>query len=702
MSKARLLSKFVVTSANIENATIQTADIADNAITDTKLSTNLAANISGIVPKITLVSYPNADLAASTAGGDTIFITGSGFQNGITVFINTTQAPSVSFTNSTSISFTTPALSAGDYTLYLINPDGSTGIAVPGLSVSGTPAWVTSAGALAATTERAYSNVTLNAESDSNVTYSIASGNLPPGLILNSNTGLISGTVLSNVANLASNTTYNFTIDAQDQELQNTIRSFSITYIPTFPTWFSPNTGSLTAATVGVTYTANLNAISNSGIVYSIPSGNLTSNISISSATLTGTPTNADANTYYFTIRATDAEGHATDREFSLTVNVGSDTYFNYTTLLLTGDGTNGAQNNSFQDSSANNFTITRNGNTTQGTFSPFSQDDGKWGAYFDGSGDSLTFAQSSDFNLTGDFCVQAWAIITVDPSGISNYYPRLCAIGDYNSANNFHIELNDAAGTGARGLYPCIRINTSITDIPNDQCSSTPLALNTWTHICLVRSGTNVSLYLNGTRTANFTNSGTTSFAGPLYVGAMTGGNSWTGYISNFSIVNGSAIFDPSQTTITVPTSPLATNTTNQKLLTCYSNRFIDSNTATTAKAATVNGNTSIQPFSPFAPSAAYSAATNGGSGYFDGSGDNLTASGANTANAMGTGNWTAEAWIYLTSGGGTPFVFDTLPTSSASATGLRMRLNSSNRLQLWQYGSAVLTSSTAVTVNA
>ena len=221
MSKARLLSKFVVTSANIENATIQTADIADNAITDTKLSTNLAANISGVIPKITLVSYPNADLAASTAGGDTIFITGSGFQNGITVFINTTQAPSVSFTNSTSISFTTPALSAGDYTLYLINPDGSTGIAVPGLSVSGTPAWVTSAGALAATTERAYSNVTLNAESDSNVTYSIASGNLPPGLILNSNTGLISGTVLSNVANLASNTTYNFTIDAQDQELQN-------------------------------------------------------------------------------------------------------------------------------------------------------------------------------------------------------------------------------------------------------------------------------------------------------------------------------------------------------------------------------------------------------------------------------------------------------------------------------------------------
>jgi len=49
------------------------------------------------------------------------------------------------------------------------------------------------------------------------------------------------------------------------------------------------------------------------------------------------------------------------------------DQYFEQTTLLLPGNGTNGAQNNTFIDASTNNFTITRNGNTTQGTFSPFS-----------------------------------------------------------------------------------------------------------------------------------------------------------------------------------------------------------------------------------------------------------------------------------------------------------------------------------------
>ena len=46
------------------------------------------------------------------------------------------------------------------------------------------------------------------------------------------------------------------------------------------------------------------------------------------------------------------------------------DAYYNLTTLLLNTSSTNGAQNNTFLDSSTNNFTITRNGNTTQGSLS--------------------------------------------------------------------------------------------------------------------------------------------------------------------------------------------------------------------------------------------------------------------------------------------------------------------------------------------
>ena len=64
------------------------------------------------------------------------------------------------------------------------------------------------------------------------------------------------------------------------------------------------------------------------------------------------------------------------------------DQYFDYVTALLNTSGTNGAQNNTFIDSSTNNFTITRNGNTTQGSFSPFGEN---WANYFDGTGECLS-----------------------------------------------------------------------------------------------------------------------------------------------------------------------------------------------------------------------------------------------------------------------------------------------------------------------
>jgi hypothetical protein len=86
-----------------------------------------------------------------------------------------------------------------------------------------------------------------------------------------------------------------------------------------------------------------------------------------------------------------------------------TDPFFNQTTLLLHGDGTNGAQNNTFLDSSTNNFTITRNGNTTQGTFSPFSLPNGEFSNFFDGSGDYLSFANGA-FNLgNNDFVIESF-----------------------------------------------------------------------------------------------------------------------------------------------------------------------------------------------------------------------------------------------------------------------------------------------------
>ena len=71
-----------------------------------------------------------------------------------------------------------------------------------------------------------------------------------------------------------------------------------------------------------------------------------------------------------------------------------NDPYFQYVTSLLHGDGTNGGQNNTFLDSSSNAFSITRNGNTTQGSFSPYGSN---WSTYYGGS-DYFTLPQNSAF----------------------------------------------------------------------------------------------------------------------------------------------------------------------------------------------------------------------------------------------------------------------------------------------------------------
>jgi hypothetical protein len=80
---------------------------------------------------------------------------------------------------------------------------------------------------------------------------------------------------------------------------------------------------------------------------------------------------------------------------------------------------------------------------------------------------------------------------------------------------------------------------------------------------------------------------------------------------------------------------------------LTCQSNRFVDN--SSNAFALTLSGSPSVQAFSPFNPTASWSAATNGGSGYFDGNGDYLTLP-AGTAFAPGTGDFTVDGWFYTT----------------------------------------------------
>lgn len=306
------------------------------------------------------------------------------------------------------------------------------------------------------------------------------------------------------------------------------------------------------------------------------------------------------------------------------------DPFFEYVTMLLHGDGTNGAQNNTFRDSSTNNFSITRNGDTTQGTFSPFSRADGNWSNYFASS--AIYAASNAAFAVgTGDFTLEAWV------------YPNNWT-GDGTNSFVYSTPASNGLMFGRNGANFVIRAY-AIGDIL--QYGTLP-TLNTWTHIVAVRSGTTISMYYNGTRVATTTSSQNFAQAA-AYVGrdGPSGSAVYNGYVSNLRLVKGTAVYDPTQTTLTVPTTPL-TAVANTSLLVCQNNRFKDNSTNNFS--LSIEGSPSVQVFNPFNPATAYSTTANGGSGYFDGSGDSLSIAN-NAAFNLDSGDATIEAWVYYTS---------------------------------------------------
>jgi hypothetical protein len=306
-------------------------------------------------------------------------------------------------------------------------------------------------------------------------------------------------------------------------------------------------------------------------------------------------------------------------------VAIASDPYFKYVTMLLHGDGTNGAQNNTFLDSSTNNFTITRNGNTTQGSFSPYGSN---WSNYFNGSGDYLTAPNNAAFAFgTGDFTIEAWIYCT-NFSGVENFI-----FDSRSSASTSGMGFNIEPTTGK------LRYSGNA----NNVLTSTSITANTWTHVAWVRSGSTLTGYINGVSGGSVSNSDNlTQNVGAVGIVGFSASGYFKGYISNLRVVKGTAVYT---STFTPSTTPL-TAISGTSLLTCQSNRFIDNSTNNFA--ITVNGTPSVQRFSPFSPSSAYSTSVIGGSGYFDGSGDYLSISGGVTN--VGTGDFTLEFWAYYT----------------------------------------------------
>jgi hypothetical protein len=314
----------------------------------------------------------------------------------------------------------------------------------------------------------------------------------------------------------------------------------------------------------------------------------------------------------------------------SKTSRAGSnDPFFDNVTLLLNTSGTNGAQNNTFIDSSTNNFTITRNGNATQGSINPFGEG---WSNFFATSA-LVRFPYTSSLTSwwTQNFTMEMW--IFNNTNALSSLgLPLQFAHGIYNGTPTYW-----AFGTNNLGQLDFYYFNGNSVRVT----STTAATLGTWNHIAMVytHSSGNISLYLNGVSVASGTKSGTPQNdpTNTVNIGAVQS-TYYNGYISNLRVLNGTALYT---STFTPSTTPL-TAITNTQLLTCQSSRFVD-NSANNAT-PTIIGAPSVQRLSPFAgttlPTPYYS-------GRFDGSGDYLTFPN-NSGMPFGTGAFTIEFWIY------------------------------------------------------
>jgi hypothetical protein len=143
---------------------------------------------------------------------------------------------------------------------------------------------------------------TLTAESEAPVTWSIASGNLPTGLSLNSATGEIYGTPTTEDI-------YNFTVKATSIGGSDS-KDLSITITPTA---VAPaiTTTILPDGKINTEYSAQLEATGTASITWSLESGNLPVGLELSeTGIISGTPTTAGE--FCFIVKVTNSVGFDT------------------------------------------------------------------------------------------------------------------------------------------------------------------------------------------------------------------------------------------------------------------------------------------------------------------------------------------------------------------------------------------------------
>ncbi len=235
------------------------------------------------------------------------------------------------------------------------------------------------------------------------------------------------------------------------------------------------------------------------------------------------------------------------------------DPYWANVRLLMNTTSTNNQTNNTFLDGSTNNFTVTRAGSTTQGSFTPFalapstsySTSVNGGSGYFNGTTDYLTVPSDAAFAYgTGDFTWEMWVYMSTT------------------SGNQYILDHGSEGGTltynsGLKYYNPTTGVGSAL------YTTAPTLAANTWYHIAVARQSGTTRLFLNGALVASGADSNNFGNASVNVARYGGGGLYYTGYISSTRIVKGTAVytsaFTPSTTALTaISGTSLLINFTN------------------------------------------------------------------------------------------------------------------------------------------
>jgi len=330
-----------------------------------------------------------------------------------------------------------------------------------------------------------------------------------------------------------------------------------------------------------------------------------------------------------------------------------------------------------------------------------------------DGVDDYLTVADNAALDLPGDFTIEAWVYLD---SG-ANFFP-IFNVGDNATASGF---LFYVSSTESLRWYS----NES-----NIALSSTgALSLNTWHHVAAVRSGSTLTLYIDGaavdsaTHTASFS-SGSLNFVGADgWNGSAVVGAS--GYIDDLRVTAGTARY------LAAFTPPASAHPTTDGGDGVWSALASPIGAVEVAVTVTVQPDTYVELASPVGALAAYAipqeddpsvadvalliqgtppiqdasayqhpiaaladAAVDdgesrwpGGSILLDGTGDGLsTGAGANRAALFASGDLTVEGWFYWADLTGVQYLFD-YGAEGSGTFGLYVYKDSSHRIRMASY---------------